>query len=37
MSEEMYNYFLNFMYKAGALQKVIEEEEREKAESKQWR
>ncbi|SFX65700.1 hypothetical protein SAMN04487789_12112 [Staphylococcus hominis] len=27
MSEEMYNYFLNFMYKAGALQKVIEEEE----------
>lgn len=26
MSEEMYNYFLNFMYKAGALQKVIEEE-----------
>lgn len=30
MSEEMYNYFLNFMYKVGALQKVIEEEEREK-------
>lgn len=28
MSEEMYNYFLNFMYKAGALQKVIEEEEK---------
>lgn len=27
MSEKMYNYFLNFMYKAGALQKVIEEEE----------
>lgn len=28
MSEEMYNYFLNFMYKAGVLQKVIEEEEK---------
>lgn len=34
MSEEMYNYFLNFMYKTGALQKVIEEEEREKAKNK---
>ena len=34
MSEEMYNYFLNFMYKVGALQKVIEEEEREKAKNK---
>ena len=35
MSEEMYNYFLNFMYKVGALQKVIEEEEREKQKVKQ--
>ena len=35
MSEEMYNFYLTFMYKAGALQKVIEEEEREKAKNKQ--
>ena len=34
MSKEMYNFYLTFMYKAGALQKVIEEEEREKAKSK---
>ena len=34
MSEEMYNFYLTFMYKAGALQKVIEEEEREKEKSK---
>ena len=34
MSEEMYNFYLTFMYKAGALQKVIEEEEREKAKNK---